>query len=61
MGGPAIVRREYANHSMKLVVTGDAGFIGANVIRYRMRRHPSHAVVNCWSWCLLGRPPGPRV
>ncbi|HEX4744509.1 MAG TPA: dTDP-glucose 4,6-dehydratase [Candidatus Limnocylindria bacterium] len=31
---------------MKLLVTGGAGFIGSNFIRYWLRDHPSDAVVN---------------
>lgn len=31
---------------MKILITGGAGFIGSHFIRYILRRHPSHRVVN---------------
>src|SRR3990167_10426902 len=31
---------------MKLLVTGGAGFIGSNFIRYWLREHPSDRIVN---------------
>ncbi|GIP47364.1 dTDP-glucose 4,6-dehydratase [Paenibacillus sp. J53TS2] len=31
---------------MKLLVTGGAGFIGSNFIRYMLKRHPDYRVVN---------------
>ena len=32
-------------HMANLLVTGGAGFIGANFVRYWMKRHPDDAVV----------------
>jgi dTDP-glucose 4,6-dehydratase len=31
---------------MKLLVTGGAGFIGSNFVRYMLKRHPNYRVVN---------------
>src|SRR5512136_1606582 len=31
---------------MRILVTGGAGFIGSNFVRYLLDRHPTHEVVN---------------
>ncbi len=31
---------------MKILVTGDAGFIGSNFIRYMLMKHPNIGIVN---------------
>jgi len=31
---------------MKILITGGAGFIGSNFIRYLLASHPEHTVIN---------------
>lgn len=38
--------RHVTRHTVKLLVTGGAGFIGSNFIRYWMRQHPFDTIVN---------------
>ena len=40
---------------MKLLVTGGAGFIGSNFIRYYLKNHPSHEIVNLDKLTYAGR------
>ncbi len=41
---------------MRLLVTGGAGFIGSNFIRYVLRTHPSYEVVNLDALTYAGNP-----
>src|SRR5207249_9434507 len=42
--------------SMKLLVTGGAGFIGSNFIRHVLREHPADRVVNLDKLTYAGNP-----
>ncbi|MDF2936677.1 MAG: dTDP-glucose 4,6-dehydratase [Paenibacillaceae bacterium] len=41
---------------MKILVTGGAGFIGSNYIRYRLKKHPGAKVVNLDALTYAGNP-----
>ncbi|KAA0206984.1 dTDP-glucose 4,6-dehydratase [Candidatus Uhrbacteria bacterium] len=41
---------------MKLLVTGGAGFIGSNFIRYRLANHPNDVIVNLDALTYAGNP-----
>lgn len=41
---------------MKLLVTGGAGFIGSNFIRYVLRKHPGYKVINLDKLSYAGNP-----
>lgn len=45
---------------MKILVTGGAGFIGSNYIRYRLKKHPAAKVVNLDALTYAGNPDNVR-
>lgn len=45
---------------MKILVTGGAGFIGSNYIRYRLKTHPENKVVNLDALTYAGNPDNVR-
>ena len=45
---------------MKLLVTGGAGFIGSNFVRYWLRDHPSDRIVNIDKLTHARKPPNPE-
>lgn len=46
---------------MKILITGGAGFIGSNFIRYRMEKYPSDRIVNLDKLTYAGNPANLRA
>ncbi|MGH7564947.1 MAG: dTDP-glucose 4,6-dehydratase [Gemmatimonadota bacterium] len=51
---------EPASYARRILVTGGAGFIGTNLVRYWVRNHPDHLVVNLDRLTYAGHREGVR-